>query len=101
LPAEGKLRTYKFVETLAEADGIWFHCPLCEESGNRHSIRIGFHGKAVPGTYGYNKKGKPVLWNVAGSDLTNLVLTPSIQLEGGCNWHGFVGSSGIPPGYAG
>lgn len=87
------------VATLAEADGIWFVCPKCAAT-DRHEVRIGFSGKAVPGSYGYNKKGEPVLWAMSGNGIDDLVLTPSIQLEGGCNWHGFVGSNGVPPGEA-
>lgn len=99
---------YQFhdVATLAEADHIMFLCPLCfEKNGGAigtHSVMVTFAGRNVPdeaGTRG--KDGKPTRWNVSGSSLDDLVLTPSIQLNGGCNWHGFVGSSGIPPGHAG
>ena len=96
----GIRRLFLPVATLAEADGIWFLCPKCV-AGDGHMVRVGFAGKAVPGTYGHSKDGQPVLWNIAGgSGLDDLSLTPSIQLEGGCNWHGFVGSSGVPPGEA-
>ena len=91
---------FKPVASLAEADGIWFLCPKCFAT-DHHMVRIGFHGKATPGTYGYNKDGQPVLWNLAGgAGLDDLQLTPSIQLQGGCWWHGFVGSSGVPAGEA-
>lgn len=88
------------VDTLAEADGIWFECPKCF-STDGHSVRVGFAGKATPGSYGCNKAGQPVLWNIiGGSTIDDLQLAPSILLEGGCNWHGFIGSSGVPPGEA-
>lgn len=87
------------VETLAEADGIWFLCPKCFAT-DHHSVSVGFSGIATPGTYGHNKAGQPVLWNMSGTCIDDLVLTPSIQLEGGCNWHGFLGSNGVPPGEA-
>lgn len=97
---DGIQRTYAPVATLAEADGIWFICPKCAATDG-HQVRVGFYGKAVPGTYGYNKDGQPVLWTVAGgSTLDDLQLTPSILIQGGCDWHGFVGSSGVPPGEA-
>ena len=99
-----KRESYAPSNSLAEADGIWFLCPLCFKTNNgpvgTHQIRIGFRGIAEPGTYGYNKKGEPVLWKMSGTGLDDLVLSPSIQLEGGCNWHGFVGSNGVPPGEA-
>lgn len=94
--------TFERVETLAEADGVRFVCPLCKSRNEwAHPIFIGFHGRAKPGTYGHNKEGKPMLWNVVGgTGLDDLRLSPSIQIQGGCNWHGFVGSNGVPPGEA-
>lgn len=98
-PFTGPRDRYTPVATLAEADGIYFLCPKCFPT-DRHQVRVGFAGKAVPGSYGYNKKGEPVLWQMSGTGIDDLVLTPSIQLEGGCNWHGFVGSNGVPAGEA-
>lgn len=99
---EGKIdRLYVPVQTLAEADGVRFQCPKCKAAGQfAHPIFIGFAGIAVEGTYGYNKAGMPVTWQMSGTGLDDLVLFPSIQIQGGCNWHGFVGSSGVPPGEA-
>ena len=95
-------RLYVQVKTLAEADGVRFECPKCKAAGEwPHPVFIGFVGRAVLGTYGHNKDGQPVLWNMSGTSLDDLVLTPSIQIQGGCNWHGFVGNSDIPPGHAG
>lgn len=95
---------YRLVEKLEDADGVWFLCPKCFKANGgevgTHAVRIGFKGIAKPGTYGYNKKGEPVLWAMQGHGVDDLQLTPSIQLEGGCNWHGYVGSSGVPPGEA-
>lgn len=96
----GVQRSFHRVDTLEEADGVWFICPKCF-AADRHRVKVGFHGKATPGTYGHNSKGEPVLWTVAGgTSLDDLQLTPSIQIEGCCNWHGFVGSNGVPPGEA-
>jgi hypothetical protein len=80
------------VERLEDADGIRFACPKCFAANGglvgTHLVRVSFDGKA----YG---KG----WNVGGSSLDDLTLTPSIQLLGGvdenglpigCGWHGFV-----------
>jgi hypothetical protein len=102
---DGIERSFRRVGTLAEADGIWFLCPKCYVENNgpvgTHRCKIGFRGKATPGTYGCNKDGQPVLWDVVGgSGLDDLQLSPSYLIQGGCGWHGFVGSSGVPPGEA-
>jgi Family of unknown function (DUF6527) len=85
----GPKSVFTFVATLTEADGVLFICPKCAGT-DRHRVRIGFRGIAELGSYGHNKKGEPVLWDMSGSGIDDLVLTPSIQLEGGCNWHGYV-----------
>lgn len=103
---------YHNVETVAEADHIMFLCPLCftKNGGPQgtHSVMVTFAGRTVPDEAGTRSHdGKASRWNVSGTSLDDLVLTPSILLdaghkvEGGCHWHGFVGSSGIPPGHAG
>ena len=103
-PEPGSGGIYEPREQLADADGVRFLCPKCFAAKLDwvHPVYIGFRGRATPGTYGYNSKGDPVLWDLAPSStgLDDLVLTPSIQIEGGCNWHGFIGSSGVPPGHA-
>jgi hypothetical protein len=96
---------FQRVDTLAEADGIWFLCPKCfaDNKGpvGTHMVCIGFAGRAPAGSYTQGSNGQDTRWNIAGgTGLDDLVLTPSVQLLGGCNWHGFVGSSGIPPGEA-
>lgn len=101
--------SYEFhnVETLAEADMIMFLCPLCFEknggSVGTHSVMVTFANRNVPDEAGTRGEGgKPTRWTASGTNLDDLVLAPSILLTGpGCAWHGFVGSSGIPPGHAG
>lgn len=93
------------VDTLAEADGIWFDCPLCYakqgEHRGVHGILIWFAGRAAPDRLGKNKAGATVRWNIAaGTGINDLSLMPSIQVVYGCMWHGFVGSNGVPPGHA-
>lgn len=93
------------VDTLAEAQGIGFLCPVCFEKNKgpkgTHRVFVTFADRGATDAQGsHNKEGKPSRWVVAGgSGFDDLQLTPSIQLGGGCNWHGFVGSSGAPPGY--
>lgn len=106
---------YEFhdVDILTEADHIMFLCPLCfEKNGGSigtHSVMVSFAGRNIPDDVGSrDSTGKPSRWTiVSGTSLDDLVLSPSILLdasrppEQGCHWHGFVGSSGIPPGHAG
>lgn len=104
---------FQDVETLAEADHIMFLCPLCfEKNGGNvgtHDVMVTFAGRTVPdGAGSRGADGKPTRWSIAGgSGLDDLSLSPSIALnqssppDQGCHWHGWVGSSGIPPGHAG
>lgn len=109
-----KPERYEFhnVNSLAEADHIMFLCPLCfaKNGGAKgtHSVMVTFAGRNVPAEAGTrDADGKPSRWTARGSSLDDLVLTPSILLDAkrkaadGCHWHGFIGSSGIPPGHAG
>jgi hypothetical protein len=91
--------TFIQVETLAEAQGIWFDCPKCYAAWKTgtdptlvgvHGILIWFSDRGVPDRLGVNSEGRAVRWNVSGTDFSNLTLTPSILLLGGCNWHGWV-----------
>jgi hypothetical protein len=105
---------YEFhdVASVAEADQVMFLCPACfAKNGGpvgTHSVMVTFEGRDVPGVAGSrDAEGKPSRWRASGSTVDDLVLTPSILLDAkrkpdeGCHWHGFVGSSGIPPGHAG
>lgn len=92
------------VDTLAEAQGIWFLCPVCfTKNGGAigtHSVDVTFEGRGATEKQGsHDHTGKPSRWNVSGTGYDDLVLTPSILLTPpGCGWHGFIGSSGVPPG---
>lgn len=83
------------VATLAEAQGIHFLCPACflknQGSVGTHWCEISFANRNVPAEEGsHNQEGQPVRWAVSGSSMVDLTTTPSIQLQGGCNWHGFI-----------
>lgn len=83
------------VETVAEANGIRFLCPLCftanSGAAGTHGVQVTFAGRSVPDHLGsHAKDGSPSRWNVAGTTFVDLTLTPSILLTGGCAWHGFV-----------
>jgi hypothetical protein len=83
------------VDTLAEADGVWFLCPKCyaEKGGavGTHTVICWFVGK-VPDDI----DPKPGRWTPTGTGLSDLTFVPSegrtqsVLLTGGCGWHGFV-----------
>lgn len=76
------------VPTLAEAQGIFFLCPKCFQGHNCH---ISFADRGVPDNLGtHNNDGNSVRWTESGTGLADLTTKPSIQLQGGCNWHGFI-----------
>jgi hypothetical protein len=78
------------VETLAEAQGIRFVCPKCA-GGSGHRCDVSFAGRGVPDHLGsQTDKGAPSRWSVSGTGFEDLTLQPSIQLIGGCNWHGYL-----------
>lgn len=76
----------------ADAQGIWFECPLCRN----HHVQVGFAGRAPAGSFSQNSEGKDSRWNVAGTGYEDLTLTPSIHADpegaavGRCSWHGHV-----------
>lgn len=89
---------HRHVETLAEATGLWFLCPLCFE---RNGGPVGTHGvicwfeDRVPD----DLSPGPGRWTPAGSGLDDLSFvvgkrSNSVQLTGGCGWHGFVKDGG-------
>lgn len=84
---EGPREHILFVPAFSEAQGIWFDCPRCRD----HSIHVSFDGRGLKDYQGsHNKAGKATRWATTGADFSTLSMTPSIQLEGGCNWHGYI-----------
>lgn len=87
-----------FVDTIAEADGIQFLCPKCYTANGgpigTHLVRCWFVGH-VPD----DVDPKPGRWIAGGAGIDDLTFTgpqaASIQLTGGCSWHGFVKSGGV------
>lgn len=80
------------VDSAADAQGVFFFCPACFAANNgpigTHSILVWFAGRALPDGL------RPLpRWQVSGTGLHDLSLSPSINLDlgcGGCRWHGFV-----------
>ena len=87
---------------LADAQGIWFLCPLCfaKNKGNvgTHFVEVSFEERGVlPAQGSHGTDGKPTRWKMTGTDFADLTLTPSLKLEGGCAWHGFITKGAITP----
>lgn len=86
--------------TLATAQGILFDCPICKAERS-HSILVWFRGRSVPDEaepgaarpVGHEKSPegrRAQRWDVSGTNFEDLTIKPSIALEGGCAWHGFI-----------
>jgi hypothetical protein len=84
-----------WVDTLGEADGLWFLCPKCfAANGGRpgtHAVICWLVGKVQD-----DVRPGPGRWTPTGSGLDDLTFVPSegrshsVALTGGCAWHGFV-----------
>jgi hypothetical protein len=88
------ISVFHHVRKRRNADGVTFLCPLCFQRNagpvGTHGIRVYFRGSSVPEGIGTNKDGQTVRWDASNDRLESLTLAPSIQLQGGCNWHGHV-----------
>lgn len=88
-------RIYRqLVHTLPEAQCVVFLCPKCFADGagkyGCHYCEVTFADRGVAPEMGSQNKGHPTRWNVAGTGVHDLTTTPSIQLIGGCAWHGWI-----------
>ena len=83
-------RTRQQVATIAEAHGVDFLCPKCFEANNgamgTHHVFCWFSGRGVPDS----ETPGPGRWAVSGTSLADLTLSPSVFLQSGCCWHGWV-----------
>lgn len=80
----------------ADADGVWFLCPKCYHANagsvGTHHVMCWFEGR-VPD----NANPGPGRWTPNGRPLEDLSFVPgktihatSVQLTGGCGWHGHI-----------
>jgi hypothetical protein len=82
---------FRHVETIGEADGLWFLCPKCflANGGAKGTHGVICWSPSVP----QDTSPTPGRWNLVGSSFDNLSLvagSSSVQLNGGCSWHGYV-----------
>lgn len=76
---------FREVSTIGEANGVLFDCPKC----GRHSVLCWSRSRGVPDGI----EPGPGRWEMTGSGLDDLTLSPSIDLSrngSGCGWHGWV-----------
>ncbi len=88
-------RHFQQVRKRKNADRVMFLCPACFRANDgpvgTHSIAIDFVGGRTPDAdCVHNDKGQPVRWTASNDPIASLTLSPSIQIIGGCNWHGWV-----------
>lgn len=91
----GPVEYLPIVETLTEADGVWFLCPKCFAANGgsvgTHSVICWFVGKVSD-----DVEPKPGRWTPTGTGLLDLTFVPSagrshsVLLTGGCTAHFFV-----------
>lgn len=85
------------IDNIAEAQGIEFLCPLCfaANRGSRgtHMVICWSRSKGIP----EDVSPKPGRWKMDGTGYADLTLNAdppgharSVQLLGGCNWHGHI-----------
>lgn len=78
------------VDKLEDAQGVMFLCPKCfvENKGGvgTHHMMCWFSKRGVPN----HVTPKPGRWDVSGTGLEDLTLSPSVLIIGGCGWHGFI-----------
>ena len=87
--------TWRRVKKRASTDRVSFLCPACYRANGgkvgTHRIGIDFIGGRTPDKdCVHNDKGQPVRWTASNDPLATLTLSPSIQIIGGCTWHGYV-----------
>lgn len=91
------------VQTVADADILYFQCPKCAAGLQRvrrddgrgyvegaHFISVPFAAHDGRPAMGPNENKPAPRWGVTGTSLANVTTTPSIQVIGGCGWHGYV-----------
>lgn len=85
------------VNSLQEATGIFFLCPVCWKKNKgpigTHGIIVTFRDRDVPDELGsHNKEGLPTRWLVSGNNYDDLTLSPSIDIsqDVSSEWHGFI-----------
>lgn len=99
---EGPREYYQFIDRIEDAPGVEFLCPKCFAANggkiNTHGVICWSRSRGVPDS----ASPGPGRWKMEGSDYGDLTLNAdppgtarSVQLTGGCAWHGFVTNGDI------
>lgn len=83
----GDRRVLRKVDTLQEATGIRFLCPCCFKKNGGPE---GTHMVICCSPDVAEDIAGPGRWTMTGRGPLDLTLSPSIHLQGGCGWHGWV-----------
>lgn len=96
-------RSFRFLDGVEGAQGVMFQCPLCAEGKPRapdggvmgaHYVVCWFTNPRNAPKVPDDANPKPGRWTFSGETIDELSFVgpnaASIQLEGGCNWHGFI-----------
>lgn len=88
------------VETFADMQGFLFLCLKCwrDNSGpiGTHLVQVTAYDRGVLDSQGAHNGPNPTRWAISGTGFEDLTVSarpgslPSIQLIGGCNWHGMI-----------
>jgi len=77
---------YRELETVEGAQGVRFSCPM-PQCG--HLVQVYFSNPVGAPVAPDDEPPRP-RWHREGTTLGDLTLRPSINIQGGCGWHGFV-----------
>lgn len=88
---------FPYVDTIDAAQGVEFLCPKCFTANGgsvgTHAVICWSRSRGVPD----HAEPRPGRWKMEGTGLNDLTLNAdppgtarSVQLLGGCLWHGFV-----------
>lgn len=91
ISTDGQSERLQIVDEIQDAQGVWFLCPKCYEKNGQsnegtHMVLLWFRNRGVP----IAAPPGPGRWEARGNTLDALSLDPSISLEGGCGWHGYI-----------
>lgn len=82
-------RVQSFNQMTAPGDFLWSGRENDDQPPTRMIFLCPCGCGAFPGVHVGGEPGKQPVWNWNG-DLDKPTISPSIQVIGGCNWHGFL-----------
>lgn len=94
---DGDRVSHRYVDSIEEAQGIFFLCPKCFVANGgpvgTHGVICWSRSRGVPD----EAKPAPGRWTISGTGFSDLTLdgdpiggARSVLLTSGCAWHGFI-----------